>query len=234
LRTHQLLSLATLYTFCRHVWEGTTFSKYFAVGIIGYFLLGVSVQVVCLLWHNRLFWHGLPRARIFRSGQALSLIIYTPRPLKVRPGQYINLYIPGVSFWSFLQTHPFYVAFAREHGHGTRLELLIEARHGWTSKVLMRAPFQAQDAEDVKLSSANSYVSVFSGPHGQSVSIGDYGVIILIACGWGLTAQMPYLQTLVRGFHHGTVKAQRIHLIWQLETIGMAHSQVLDALAHNT
>jgi NAD(P)H-flavin reductase len=142
--------------------------------------------------------------------------------------------MPRVSFWSFLQTHPFYVAFAREHGHGTKLELLIEARHGWTSKVLMRAPFQAQDAEDVELTSANSYIAVFSGPHGQSVSVEHYGAIILIASGWGLTAQMPYLQTLIRGFRDGTVKAQRIHLIWQVGTIGMAHSEVPDAFADNT
>lgn len=28
------------------------------------------------------------------------------RPLKVEAGQYINLWIPSVSFWTFLQSHP--------------------------------------------------------------------------------------------------------------------------------
>lgn len=191
------------------------------------------MQVFQLLWRNRMFWYGFPRAQIFRVGQAVRILVYTPTPLRIRPGQYINLYMPGVSFWSFLQVHPFYVAFARKHRHGTRLELLIEARHGWTSQLLMRAPFQAQGPADTEVSSANSYISVFSGPHGQSVSVGDYGVIVLIASGWGLTAQMPYVQALIRGFHDGTMKARRIHLIWQLEGIGMLYSEAQDARADN-
>jgi len=32
------------------------------------------------------------------------------RPLKVKAGQYMNLLIPAVSFWSFAQSHSFVVA----------------------------------------------------------------------------------------------------------------------------
>jgi len=219
LRIHQLLGVCALYAIWSHVRGSTVFAQYYSTGIVGCFGLGGLGQLFHILLLNRLFYRGFPRARIIRVEHAVCLVVYTPTPLTICPGQYINVYLPGVSFWSFLQSHPFYVSFARPHGRGTRLELMIEPRRGWTSKLLMQA--QAQDlAEDEALSS-ESYVSLFSGPHGQSIRVEDFGVVVLIASGWGLMAQMPYLQALIHGFHNGTVKAQRVHLIWQLKTIGM-------------
>ncbi|KAJ9650355.1 hypothetical protein H2198_010338 [Neophaeococcomyces mojaviensis] len=165
------------------------------------------------------FYRGFPRARIIRVEQAVCLVVYTPTPLTIRPGQYINVCLPGVSFWSLLQSHPFYVSFAQHHGLGTKLELMIQPRRGWTPKLLMRA--QAQDLAEEEALSSESYISLFSGPHGQSVRVEDYGVVVLIASEWGLMAQMPYLQALVQGFHNGTVKAQRVHLVWQLKSISV-------------
>lgn len=96
---------------------------------------------------------------------------------------------------------------------------MIEPRCGWTSKLLRRA--QAQHPAGDEALSENSYLTLFSGPHGRSIGVENYGVVILVASGWGLMAQMPYLQALIRGFHNGTVKAQRIYLFWQLKTVGM-------------
>ncbi|KAK5425555.1 hypothetical protein LTR34_010979 [Exophiala xenobiotica] len=94
---------------------------------------------------------------------------------------------------------------------------MIEPRCGWTPKLLRRA--QALHPAGDEALSANSYLTLFSGPHGRSIGVENYGVVILVASGWGLMAQMPYLQALIRGFHNGTVKAQRIYLFWQLKTV---------------
>jgi hypothetical protein len=126
--------------------------------------------------------------------------------------------MPGLNFWSLFQSHPFFVGFARDHEGGTRLELMIVPRRGWTLKLSRRA--QAQDPADDGTHPADSYITLFSGPHGRSIGIEDYGVVVLIASGWGLVAQMPYLQGVIHGFHDGTVKARRIHLVWQLDMLG--------------
>ncbi|KAK5455812.1 hypothetical protein LTR55_012080, partial [Exophiala xenobiotica] len=176
-----------------------------------------------------MFYRGLSRSRIFRAGHAVCLVVDTPTPLKIRPGQYINLTIPGLSFCSLFQSHPFYVSFAQDHERGTRLELMIEPRCGWTSKLLRRA--QAHHPAGDEALSENSYLTLFSGPHGRSIGVENYGVVILVASGWGLMAQMPYLQALIRGFHNGTVKAQRIYLFWQLKTVEVLTAQALTAEA---
>lgn len=170
-----------------------------------------------VLWHNRFFYYGFPRAQVLRMGHIVSLVIDTPTPLPIRPGQYINVCIPGVSSWSFIQSHPFYICFARVYGRGTRLELIIEPRRGWTSKLLVQAGGPRLTDE---YHPNDAYRTLFSGPHGQSINVGDYGTVFMIASGWGLTAHMPYLQALIYGFRKGTVKARRIHLVWQIDRTG--------------
>ncbi|KAK5215862.1 hypothetical protein LTR96_011181 [Exophiala xenobiotica] len=219
LRIHQLLSVAALYAVWSHVRGSSIFAQYCSTAVIACLGLGVVAQIFHVLWINRMFYRGLSRSRVFRAGHAVCLVVDTPTPLRLRPGQYINLTIPGLSFCSLFQSHPFYVSFAQDHERGTRLELMIEPRCGWTSKLLRRAQAQHPAGDDAL--SANSYLTLFSGPHGRSIGVENYGVVILVASGWGLMAQMPYLQALIRGFHNGTVKAQRIYLVWQLNTVGM-------------
>lgn len=56
----------------------------------------------------------------------------------------------------------------------------------------------------------DAYLAVFSGPHGKPIRVEEYGVIVLIVSGWGLMAQMPYPQMLIRGHREGVMKARRI------------------------
>ncbi len=45
-------------------------------------------------------------------------------------------------------------------------------------------------------------LAIFSGPHGTGVSVGDYGKVLMIAAGFGIAAQLPYLRELVSGFNN--------------------------------
>ena len=218
LRSHQTLSIVALLAVWNHVRDSTTLVRHYSTGIIGVFVFGGLGQVFQVLLLNRFFLNGFPRARISRIEHAVCLVVDTPTPLSIRPGQYINVCLPGVSFRSVLQSHPFYVCFARHHGGGTRLEMMIEPQRGWTSKLLLCARTN-HTAED-EIASSELYATLFTGPHGWPICLDDYGTIVLIASGWGLMAQMPYLQALIHGCREGTVKAQRLHLIWQLNTIG--------------
>ena len=226
LRTHQVLSLFALYTVWKHVWGSTKFAQYYLTGVMGCFTLNTVGQILSIVLLNKFFYRGFPRAQISRVGGTVSLWVYTPTLLHIRPGQYINVYLPGVSSWSFLQSHPFYVSFARHEdvrfgryeGKGTRLELVIDPRRGWTSKLFNRAQHQKHTKSNTTLSQLP--LCFFSGPHGDPVHVENYGVVVLVASGWGITALMPYLQALIFGFHNSTVKAQRVHLIWQLGNTG--------------
>jgi NAD(P)H-flavin reductase len=61
---------------------------------------------------------------------------------------------------------------------------------------------------------------MFSGPHGQSIAMEKYETVLMVASGFGIAAQLPYLKRLIHGYNSREVFARRIHLVWQIEDKG--------------
>jgi NAD(P)H-flavin reductase len=101
---------------------------------------------------------------------AVKMQLHLPKPLVIDAGQYINLWIPSVSFWSFLQTHPFTVISWDVKEQDTP-DLLIKPRIGLTLELLNRAK---------KDYTINPLV-MFSGPHEINVSMGEYESVLMLA-----------------------------------------------------
>ena len=220
------------------------------------------------------------------------MTIYVPRLLDIKAGQYVNVWIPSVSFWSFLQSHPFMIASWTQQEGTTSLDLIIEPRKGLTQKLYAYAEYhrglsgkgtevleeRAGTTVDYgKLqqgsnAAVDSYISqetlsesielkrtdhveghggsleegfenstpsnfgyeshegepqrsdfrltIFSGPHGKAIPIGDYGKVLMIATGFGIAAQLPYLKELVSGFNNYQVRTREVRLVWQLPSFG--------------
>ena len=90
------------------------------------------------------------------------------------------------------------------------LELIIEPRGGFTQKLLRYA----------KTHHPTGCLALFSGPHGQNIPVGDYGSVLMISSGYGIAAQLPYLKELLRGYNNRQIRTRKIHLIWQVNTLG--------------
>jgi hypothetical protein len=216
LRTHQGLAAAILYSLWQHVRAGSQLVQYYILGIIATTAATSILQITDVIIRNRFSYYGLPRASVERIGNAVCINVSLPVKRDIQAGQFLNVYIPGFSFWSFLQSHPFVVASVQGHGEGMTLRLLVEPRRGWTTKLIQYARARGSSANQL-------HVTFFSGPHGKSVPVDDYGIVILAASGWGLMAQMPYLQHLIRSHNRYTTRTRRIHLVWQLDHISMPH-----------
>ena len=181
--------------------------------IAGSFLLTLAIHIIRYLYLNGIFVHGFSRVYITHVNHAVIVRINTSRPLNVRAGQYISLWIwiPSVSFWSFLQSHPFVVA-SWADGKSYTLDLLIEPRRGLTRKLL-----------DYALTEKNATLSrrvLFSGPHGITAPVEQYENVLMIASGYGLAAQLPYIKYLIYKHNVGEVKTRRVRLVWQIPNVG--------------
>ncbi|KAK5073338.1 hypothetical protein LTR70_010372 [Exophiala xenobiotica] len=218
LRTHQFLAVGSLYAIGMHVRNSRdAVARFGAIGIAVCFVASGTGQVLQVLVRHCFFYHGLPRARIVQVCHVVRISVDTSVPITVRAGQYVNVYMPGVSFWSWLQSHPFTVAAVQRRGPGTTLELMVEPRRGWTSKLVSRA--RNVGLGDEPLSGQQLYIAFFSGPHGRTIDVDNYSVVVMVASGWGVIAQIPYLQHLISGYNNSTTKVRRIHLIWQLSAV---------------
>ncbi|BAE66179.1 unnamed protein product [Aspergillus oryzae RIB40] len=112
--------------------------------------------------------------------------------MRVRPGQYINLWLPSVSLRSWMQTHPFTVT-SWSRDHQDTMELLVQPRHGLTADLLRYAPTVAEGSV--------SFLAFFTGPHGISEHVDRYESVLVIASGFGIAT------------------VRRLHLVWQVELI---------------
>lgn len=70
------------------------------------FIFTCALQCGGMLYHNGIFRYG----QMTQVGGMIQMSIRLSRPLKIHAGQHIDLWIPSVSFWSFLQSHPFMVS----------------------------------------------------------------------------------------------------------------------------
>lgn len=129
--------------------------------------------------------------------------------LRIKEGQYINLWMPSISLWSFTQSHPFVVISWAVREQDT-LDLFIEPRSGLTRHLLHHAENRPTIKPRV----------MFSGPHGRSIAMERYETILMVASGFGIAAQLPYLKRLIHGYNSREVFARRIHLVWQIEDKG--------------
>jgi predicted ferric reductase len=213
LRVHQLLAVSTLYGTWKHTRKGTAFSRFYVLGLTAFLMTTAFLQTVVVLTRHRFFFHGVPQARVRRMNAAVCIDIFSPCPISFDAGQFINLCIPGLSVLSFLQSHPFVVVATRPEQRGVSIQLMVEPLHGWTSRLTRKAMAR------------QSYAAFFSGPHGKPIPVNEYGTVVMVASGWGIMAQIPHLQHIIRSFNNSSTRTRRIHLIWQLEHISTYRCQ---------
>jgi hypothetical protein len=176
-----------------------------------------AVEGVILLYHNGILAH-MPRVgEIFKypgedDDSPVQLTILPKEPLKMEAGQYINICIPSLGVWSFMQSHPFVVT-SWTGKQQTKLELIIEPRRGWTKKLHSRAITASWQSGGL------GWV-LFTGPHGVPVPVDEYEYIFMVVSGYGIIAHLPLLERLVQGTLAREVRARRICLVWEFDDIG--------------
>ena len=227
LRTHQALAFLCTITLWWHLRSGSGFNQTCIYVSIGIFSITSLLQLTSILFKNGIFRGDSPKIKIEAIGTSFIMKITVPSRLNVEPGQYIHIWIPSISFWSFLQSHPFMIAsyakgeeYKNEKGEirfrdeetKRTLTLLVEPRDGLTSK-FYRA-------------TSGSCRALFSGPHGHRTHLGDFEKIIMVASEFGIVAQLSYLRQLIRGYSSFQARTRRIHLIWQVQSLGRTCSTI--------
>jgi NAD(P)H-flavin reductase len=132
----------------------------------------------------------------------------------VQAGQYINIWIPSAS-WYTLQSHPFVVTNWVEGKQGT-LELFVQPQKGLTRKLSSQGILNTPR------------LVLFGGPYGISISVVEYETVLMFATGFGIAAQLPYLRKLIYGYQTCKTRTTRVHLVWQLQSLGILLLEICD------
>jgi len=224
LRFHQALAGLLMFAVWHHTPRGGLPARIYKYTMAGSLVATSVVQGCQILLRNLSLGQAGSRASLTKVQGCVFIDINVPRPWKVRAGQYINIWMPFFSLRSIFQTHPFMIVYWTD-GPCPSLHLLIEPKDGLTRKLYERAyeirSFDlAQDYQPHDLPQQAFHLAWITGPHGRGAPVGEYGTVLMIATGFGIAAQLPYLKELIRGFNHCEVRTRRIHLVWQLDRIG--------------
>lgn len=209
LRSHQVLALASAYAVWRHLPSDKPFPLGYMYISTGLFAFTFLLQSISVIVQNGAFRHHLSRASITHDSGAVKIQLHLRKPLRIDAGRYVNLWVPSVSFWSFLQTHPFMVISWAAKEQDT-LDLLIEPQRGLTRELLYHA----------KKGYTINPIVMFTGPHGRDIVMDDFNSILMVASGFGIAAHLPHLKKLIYGYNARAVRARRIHLVWQIKNKG--------------
>ncbi|KAI5860719.1 ferric reductase like transmembrane component [Durotheca rogersii] len=141
--------------------------------------------------------------------------ITIPTQMKWRPGQYVYLRMPGISFFD---NHPFTISslcsddFPSEYGEQYRdCTLVFKPYGGFTRRVLETA---------IEKGPFHTYRAYLDGPYGgMRRELAAFDTCILIAGGSGVTALMSQLLNLIKRMRDGKAITKKVVVVWALKRL---------------
>ena len=212
LRIHQLFAIGVICTLLRHIRRSKMTVWYCVAAYGGALTAGTLIPILSSIVRDRAYVRGCARATISRVNNVVVLDITAPTRVVVHSGQYINLWMPGLSMRSWFQIHPFFVVATHDDQDGSQFKLVVIPRRGWTAHLYRRT----LDLDRPR----GTYMAFFTGPHGIPIPVTDYSVVVLAASGSGVTGQLPFIQHLICKYDNGVARTRRIRVVWQLNHLG--------------
>ncbi|KAL4767993.1 hypothetical protein BDW60DRAFT_226019 [Aspergillus nidulans var. acristatus] len=218
---HQLLAGLLLYALWQHLPSSLSGSRLYLIIMLIMALLTFTVHGAWVVYQNGLFRSKQTRVllsspvEVTNSSKEKVLAPFTvrvklPRPIKLRAGQYVYLWMPFMGFWSWTQSHP-YMVISWSQEKQSMLDLYVHPRQGFSARLLERA--------DMARGTTVSLTGVISAPHGVSESLDRYERVVAISSGSGVAAVIPYLQMLIFCCNNFLMHTRRIHFIWEIRSI---------------
>ncbi|RDW92514.1 hypothetical protein BP5796_01908 [Coleophoma crateriformis] len=141
--------------------------------------------------------------------------VTVPTQMTWRPGQYVYLRMPGISFF---ENHPFTISslcsedFPSEYGDQYRdCTLVFRPFGGFTKKVLNTA---------IEKGPFKTYRAYLDGPYGgMQRELAAFETVILFAGGSGITAIVSQLLNLIKRMRDGKAVTTKVEVIWALKRL---------------
>lgn len=196
-----------VYSLWRHAGARSDSLNVALLTVVGLFGASNLMRTVRIAYRNFTWKMCWARATVIEGNNVMEVKIEVPRPWIVKPGQYVYLWAPKVSYLSLFQSHPFSIAWWSEdvNGRATTLSMLVEPHHGFTNSLRHKSNLN------------HSFRVAVDGPYGRAVDISKYNTIVLFATGIGIAALMPILKGAIKQSRSVTTIFKRISVVWQLE-----------------
>ncbi|KAI0400414.1 ferric reductase like transmembrane component-domain-containing protein [Xylaria palmicola] len=188
-----------------------------------YLYATIAIWVICYIYRlSKLNWAKPWRASFLVGDEAAitlmtenAIKITVPTQMKWKPGQFVYLRMPGISF---LDNHPFTISslcsddFPSEYGEQYRdCTVVFKPYGGFTRRVLETA---------IEKGPFHTYRAYLDGPYGgMRRELAAFDTCILIAGGSGVTAVMSQLLNLIKRMRDGKAITRKVVVVWALKRL---------------
>lgn len=155
-------------------------------------------------------WRLTPHRAIAKSFNRLLWIdIAVPVQWEAQPGQYVQLWMPGLGVYSWLQLPAFYVASVEAAQQATRtLRLVTRPQQGIMGRIARAADASPQ---------SNMHLPVFVlGPYGHPPNFGQDGTVLFVLEDIGLFRALPFIRHLIQESRCRRNTVRRLEVLWQV------------------
>ncbi|KAI2670183.1 hypothetical protein LCP963914a_9874 [Penicillium roqueforti] len=201
LKCHYVLLVIAIAGIAYHLVQRHSLYRWVLLGATGLWL--ICSVAVCT---RTVFAQKQSRAVISSWNGNLWLDITLPLNWTVRPGQYVQLWMPSAGFRAFMQLPLFYVVICEfdEPSGDLKVRMMARPQRGIICD-LYHITKGSQNSQSVKL----------LGPYGRPLNLSRFGTIVFILEDIGLFRALSYIKMLVEASHKREVMVRRLDIIWQ-------------------
>ncbi|KAJ5993431.1 hypothetical protein N7451_009155 [Penicillium sp. IBT 35674x] len=201
LKCHYVLLVIAIAGIAYHLVQRHSLYRWVLLGATGLWL--ICSVAVCT---RTVFAQKQSRAVISSWNGNLWLDITLPLNWTVRPGQYVQLWMPSAGFRAFMQLPLFYVVICEfdEPSGDLKVRMMARPQRGIICD-LYHITKGSQNPQSVKL----------LGPYGRPLNLSRFGTIVFILEDIGLFRALSYIKMLVEASHKREVMVRRLDIIWQ-------------------
>jgi hypothetical protein len=137
LKSHYILGIVALFALWRHLELRTVPAGAFLIASVACLVSTKAARWLHMVYRNVLTGKPWPRGKFFQTGgtDAVELRVRVARGWMPKANQYLHVCVPGVSPWSFTESHPYCVVWWENDTNGSldTVSLLIKPYQGFSS-----------------------------------------------------------------------------------------------------
>ena len=231
IKCHYVLAVTALGTLGYHLVERQSLYRWYLLGAVCLWLVtSVTVCVLTVLAYRP--WRKATY-EVFMSAPNRLLWLDIPMPIDwtIRPGQYVQVWLPRAGTRARLQLLIFYVAVWEkdETENRRRIHMVVQPRSGLTTKLhqaashraaLVRSMTEQADLNQKTLDPQSLDPTlrqpvVVLGPYGCAHDFSRFGTVLFVVEGVGFFRALSYIGMLVEASRQRQTMVRKLEIIWQ-------------------
>jgi hypothetical protein len=231
MKCHYALAVLAIGALVYHLVERQSLYRWYLLGAVCIWLLASFTVCMLTVWAYKPWRKSAYEVSMSAPNQLLWLDVSVPSGWTMRPGQYVQVWMPRAGTRARLQLLLFYVAVWEENEIESlqRIHMVAQPRSGLTTKLYQAALHRAvlvrnmaeQGDRDQKLLDPQAMdptlrqPAVVLGPYGCADDFSRFGTVLFIVEGVGFFRVLSYIGMLVEASRKRQTMVRKLEIIWQ-------------------